>query len=153
MKVLYIALILSKLEYASVAWNSLTLADSNKLENIQKKFANLCYTRFFRSNSPVITNQFCIIYISKYFIPGNNILTLYFLLTFSRTKLTVVLLRILLVSVYSLRKWGNFPPLTSVMSQDFALQQGVSQLQTASADLWTFSINILSSQEDTFSFA
>jgi hypothetical protein len=35
-KVLYSTLILSKLEYASVVWNSLTLADSNKLENIKK---------------------------------------------------------------------------------------------------------------------
>jgi hypothetical protein len=36
-----------------------------------------------------------------------------------------------------------FPPLTSAMSQDLALQQGASRLQT-SADLWTFSINITS---------
>jgi hypothetical protein len=30
------------------------------------------------------------------------------------------------------------------MSQDLALQQGASQLQTVSADLWTFSTNITS---------
>jgi hypothetical protein len=40
----------SNLEYPSVAWNNLTLADSNKLENIQRKFANLCYNRFIQSN-------------------------------------------------------------------------------------------------------
>jgi hypothetical protein len=34
---------MAKLEYASVAWNSLTLTDSNRLESIQKKFAHLCY--------------------------------------------------------------------------------------------------------------
>jgi hypothetical protein len=45
--VLYIALIRYKLEYASVVWNKLTLTDSNKIENIQRKFANLCYYRFF----------------------------------------------------------------------------------------------------------
>jgi hypothetical protein len=35
-KVLYTALVHSNLEYASVAWNNPTLADSNKLENIQE---------------------------------------------------------------------------------------------------------------------
>jgi hypothetical protein len=44
--VLSIALIRSKLEYASVVWSMLTLTDSNQIENIQRKFANLCYYRF-----------------------------------------------------------------------------------------------------------
>jgi hypothetical protein len=39
---LYVALIQSKLECASVSWDNRTLAGLNKLENIQKKFANLC---------------------------------------------------------------------------------------------------------------
>jgi hypothetical protein len=46
--------------------------------------------------------------------------------------------------VYLLNKLGDFPPSTSVMSQDLALQQGMSQLQISSEDLWTFSIYILS---------
>jgi hypothetical protein len=69
---------------------------------------------------------------------------LYFISTPSRTKLSVVLFWLLLGSVYPLSKLGTFPPSTSAIPQDLALQQGASQLQTASADLWTRSINILS---------
>jgi hypothetical protein len=42
----YIALIKSKLEYVYVVWNKLTSTDSNKIENTQRKFANLCYCFF-----------------------------------------------------------------------------------------------------------
>jgi hypothetical protein len=42
---LYFALIRYKLEYASVAWNSVTITDSNKLERIQRQFAALCHNR------------------------------------------------------------------------------------------------------------
>jgi hypothetical protein len=40
---LQIALIQSKLEYKTAAWNSLTFADSNKLEDVERKFTNLRY--------------------------------------------------------------------------------------------------------------
>jgi hypothetical protein len=46
--VLYIALIRSKLGVASVVRNKLTSTDSNQIENIQRKFANMCYYRFFQ---------------------------------------------------------------------------------------------------------
>jgi hypothetical protein len=45
---LYFALVRSELEYASVAWNSVTVIDSNKLERIERKFAALCHNRIFQ---------------------------------------------------------------------------------------------------------
>jgi hypothetical protein len=43
---LYFTIVRSKLEYASVVWDSLTTTDANKLESTQQKFAALCYYRF-----------------------------------------------------------------------------------------------------------
>jgi hypothetical protein len=43
---LYFALVKSKLKYASVAWNSVTFANSKRLERVQRKFAALCQNRF-----------------------------------------------------------------------------------------------------------
>jgi hypothetical protein len=43
---LHFTVLRSKLEYASVVWNSITTNDAYKLERIQQKFAALCYNRF-----------------------------------------------------------------------------------------------------------
>jgi hypothetical protein len=44
---LYCTLVRPKLQYASVAWNSITSTDASKLERIQHKFVSLCHRRFF----------------------------------------------------------------------------------------------------------
>jgi hypothetical protein len=41
-------LIRSILEYASIAWNSFTITDFNKLERIRIKFSALCHNRLFQ---------------------------------------------------------------------------------------------------------
>jgi hypothetical protein len=35
-------------EYASIAWNSVTITDSSKLERVQRKFSALCHKRYFQ---------------------------------------------------------------------------------------------------------
>jgi hypothetical protein len=52
---LYCTLVRPKLEYASVAWNSIASTDASQLERIQRKFVSLCHRRFFQS----LTLQLC----------------------------------------------------------------------------------------------
>jgi hypothetical protein len=44
----YYYYVLSKLEYASVALNPVTITDSNKLERMQRKFVTLCHNQIFK---------------------------------------------------------------------------------------------------------
>jgi hypothetical protein len=53
--VLHSSLVRSKREYASVVWNSITSTDYDKLERNRRKFAALCYARFF---SNAITSKY-----------------------------------------------------------------------------------------------
>jgi hypothetical protein len=46
MLVLHFVLVRFKVEYASMVWNSITSADANKLERIQKKITALCFKCF-----------------------------------------------------------------------------------------------------------
>jgi hypothetical protein len=103
----------------------------------------IAYSKWPRPQLNRIREDFLYLHIKTLYSMWQN-LELYFLLMFSRIKLTVVLLWILLVFKYPLRKLEKFPPLRSVMSQDLALQQDSSRLQTTSANLWTFSINVTS---------
>jgi hypothetical protein len=64
----------SKLQYASVVWNSITLMDSCKLQRIQSKFAALCYGRFVSGichNKPTYE---VILVTMNHFIPSGGIL-------------------------------------------------------------------------------
>jgi hypothetical protein len=80
LKVLYIALIRSRFDYASAASNHLILADLNKQANIQRKFASLCYNRFIHSDFP--GNSYSVS-ATEHSIPDNSML--HFLPKFSKT--------------------------------------------------------------------
>jgi hypothetical protein len=71
----------------------LLLLGFNELENIQRKFANLCHNRFVQYSS--LCNYEAVLNYLRF----KSTFLLLFVLTLSRAKLTVVLLGILLVSV------------------------------------------------------
>jgi hypothetical protein len=89
--------------------------------------------------SPLLINQFWIIYILKALFPTTtHWLTLYLLLKFSRSKLAVGILWILFISVYTLSQLDSFAPLMSVMAEGLVLQPGASRLQAVFANSCCF---------------
>jgi hypothetical protein len=54
MFILYFMLVRSKVEYASVVWNSITSTDANKLECMQQKFAAVLIAFFLKSITVMI---------------------------------------------------------------------------------------------------
>jgi hypothetical protein len=83
LSVLYTTLVRHKLEYASVAWNSITSTDSSKLERVQIKCTTLYHSRFFLRVIVAVTTKECYLdLIFLLFIPEGNILMLFFLLMY-----------------------------------------------------------------------
>jgi hypothetical protein len=127
LKVLYTTLVCSNLEYASVAWNILTLADStrNKLENTQRKSDNLCYNRFMQS---IVSRNYELM--STYL----HLKTLYsrrqhldalFLVNVFKNKLNCCSIMDTVGLHIPAKQIRDFSTIRVKMSRDLALQQGV----------------------------
>jgi hypothetical protein len=143
LKVVYITLIHSKLGYASVVWNNRTLADSNELENIQRKFENLYCNRFIQpysfGNCESVLNY---LHFKMLYSRWQNLHALFLINVFSNKLDCCSIMD--MVSMDPLSKLETFPHLRSIIFQDLVFQQSASQLQTTFANLWTFSVNVTS---------
>jgi hypothetical protein len=96
---LYIALIRSKTEYASVVWNSITSTDANKLERIEQRFAALCFNRFFPQvhychSLSLEKLKLHILYIRRHRLDVLFLTQVYFGLKFCHSVLGIVGLRV-----------------------------------------------------------
>jgi hypothetical protein len=96
---LYIALVRSKIEYASVAWNSITSTDANKLERIQQKFATLCFNRFvpqvrYSYSLVLVELKLHTLYIRRHHLYALFLTQVYFGLKFCPSVLEIVSLRV-----------------------------------------------------------
>jgi hypothetical protein len=65
--IIYCALVRSKLQSASVAWNSVTSTDSSETERVQREFADYAIINFFLTLA-LINTMICYIYLR--FVPG-----------------------------------------------------------------------------------
>jgi hypothetical protein len=107
--VLYVSLGRSKLEYACIAWNNLTITDSNKNESIQNKFAHLFYPRFYQFDSPRHYDVILERLVLRTLHSRQRHLDALSLINVLTTKLIASLLRTLLVFMYLLNELGIFP--------------------------------------------
>jgi hypothetical protein len=106
--ILFFALVRSKLEYASVAWNFVTIADSNKLERVQKKnFTALCQKRFFQDVEYHYDNIFEKLNLQTLHIRRRHFDALFLINDFSGTKHFPSVLETVGIRVPT-RNMGNF---------------------------------------------
>jgi hypothetical protein len=111
---------------------------------IQRKFADLCYNRFIQLKSfRNYESMLNYLQFKKHYCRQQKLVAL-FLIHFFKNKIDCCSIMDTVGLLYPLSKLEISQPSKSVMSQDLTLKQGASRLQTISANLWTFSINITS---------
>jgi hypothetical protein len=112
------------IEYASVVWNNLTLADFNKFENVKRKIVKLCYYRFIQPNSfHNYKSMLNYLHFKNIYSRRQNLDALFLINVFKNEYCSVMGTVSLL---YPLSKLETFPLVMSVLSQ-----QGASRLQTS----------------------
>jgi hypothetical protein len=100
LSVLYTTLVRPNLEYASVAWNSITSTGLSKLERVKEKLLPCTIAEFLRVFVAVTMKVNYVDLIFQHFIPDGNILMLFFLLMYLKIKLVILLYLIPLTYVY-----------------------------------------------------
>jgi hypothetical protein len=137
--------------YVSVLWNNLTLADSNKLENVQIKFYNLCCKRFIQPNSFCNYESMlnCQHLINLYSWRQN--LDALLLSNVFKNKIDCCSVMDTVGLLAPCKQIRDFTTFNVSNVSRLTLQQGASRLQITPANFWTFSINLTSPLRINFS--